>query len=441
MPQNVQQQNTAKVTPAEFLDEYGHKIRGWITQPASVTSSTKSRTKDDNPVPAAMDWGETKSTTSWTPEAKPQETATTAIGWGVTAHEKKDDDNKTAAESMGWDNSKKIDEAKAWDNSADWGAAHEKKADDVQASGGDVDWGNSTAKEDDKTYGEANDATDAIQADNNAYDWSATTPATTTAPTDNTTHDWNSNTAPAQTTVSTKRMTEPVKRRRKKEKPDEEPIAALTAQPVTTAPTKPLDPSKPHLKAYFTTWTQSPSPGTAATFTLPATPAPAVPASYASTANLTHQLQTGAGTPYTHRTSRPRYLDSMSKPYAVFVFKYRSREKLAEILNVDVDKIKQDRQSLTRRMQGLSREQVLELYMRAKAKAGYATDSSLGSSGGESGGEVVVVQDIAVKKREKKVEVVEKKEDVNSSGVGGDKGLTGVVGNWMSEAAAPASGW
>ena len=42
---------------------------------------------------------------------------------------------------------------------------------------------------------------------------------------------------------------------------------------------------------------------------------------------LSHQVQTGKPMAYTHKTASPKYMDSHDKPYAIFVFKYRSRGK------------------------------------------------------------------------------------------------------------------
>lgn len=41
--------------------------------------------------------------------------------------------------------------------------------------------------------------------------------------------------------------------------------------------------------------------------------------------NVTHQVNAGRPTAYYHRQSTPKYLDSHDDPYAVFIFKYRSK--------------------------------------------------------------------------------------------------------------------
>ncbi|RMX98371.1 hypothetical protein D0868_10126 [Hortaea werneckii] len=53
-----------------------------------------------------------------------------------------------------------------------------------------------------------------------------------------------------------------------------------------------------------------------------------------SDAKLT--LTAGKGANYSHRCHRPLYMDTMAEPYAVFSFKYRSKEALEKILKRDV---------------------------------------------------------------------------------------------------------
>jgi len=392
---DAKKQPKSQTAPAQFLDAYGQAFHGWVTLPASVASSANGEVKDDDPVTADTTWGETKSTTSNKPEDKAEEPAT--WDWEVTTTEEKKEDKK-----------------KEEDTSRDPDA-----------------WAIPTPV-DDKPSGDDNK--------NNSNGWSTGDDSTQ----DNNTQSWEITTAPVAAASSTKptktkRTTEPAKRRKKKDKSIEDPKPPSPSS-MPTPPSAPLDPTNPHLKPYFTTWTQSPSATTASTFILPAGPPPTIPESHASTAKITHQLQTGAGIPYTHRTARPHYLDTMAKPYAVFVFKYRSREKLAEILQVDVEKIKLDRVSLRGKMEELSKEQVLEMFMKAKAKAGYATDSSLESSS-ESGEEEVV------REAKKEEVVVEKKKEKDSSKKEEEKGkdkasgpaLHGVEGNWNEAPAGTTS--
>ncbi|EGC43446.1 conserved hypothetical protein [Histoplasma capsulatum var. duboisii H88] len=60
-----------------------------------------------------------------------------------------------------------------------------------------------------------------------------------------------------------------------------------------------------------------------------------VPESVARAESLTHQVQLGPQARYTHRIRTPEYLDTMDKPYAEFIFKYRTAgESLIAILDL-----------------------------------------------------------------------------------------------------------
>nr|POF26100.1 hypothetical protein CFP56_22248 [Quercus suber] len=65
----------------------------------------------------------------------------------------------------------------------------------------------------------------------------------------------------------------------------------------------------------------------------PATPLPCIPVSLQQ--QRTHGVQAGEGAQYEHVTRRPDYLDSMSQPYAVIRFKYRSVDALKKKFNTD----------------------------------------------------------------------------------------------------------
>jgi hypothetical protein len=51
----------------------------------------------------------------------------------------------------------------------------------------------------------------------------------------------------------------------------------------------------------------------------------AIPREIAQRSNLTHQVQGGRPRAYMHKMATPQYMDSHENPYAVFVFKYRSK--------------------------------------------------------------------------------------------------------------------
>ncbi|KAF2278213.1 uncharacterized protein EI97DRAFT_248285 [Westerdykella ornata] len=71
-------------------------------------------------------------------------------------------------------------------------------------------------------------------------------------------------------------------------------------------------------------------------FVLPPEPLPPIPEDKAKKKGLSHQVQPGEGMRYTHAVGRPKYLDGFEKPYAVFRFKYRSREELKRLFGDEV---------------------------------------------------------------------------------------------------------
>jgi hypothetical protein len=128
--------------------------------------------------------------------------------------------------------------------------------------------------------------------------------------------------------------------RKKKDKPatDSKPTSAKTS----LAKPKPVDPSRPFLKPYFSSWQQDPLVSFAedtdeddkgnkvkkrTAYIVPEEPLLQIPQKVAGETQASHQLQAGKGVLYSHRTGRPKYIDRMERPYAVFVFKYRSRGK------------------------------------------------------------------------------------------------------------------
>lgn len=61
----------------------------------------------------------------------------------------------------------------------------------------------------------------------------------------------------------------------------------------------------------------------------PAEPLNYVPSEVARTNRMSHQVYLSQPAEYTHKRASPRYLDDFSRPYAVFIFKYRSKGNAA----------------------------------------------------------------------------------------------------------------
>ncbi|KAL6712018.1 hypothetical protein ACN47E_003061 [Coniothyrium glycines] len=119
---------------------------------------------------------------------------------------------------------------------------------------------------------------------------------------------------------------------------------------VDTSPLEPKPPSKRHTRKSLSKYRQLRTPtlpstshrqfppppsnhtrSPHATHPVPEEPFPAISAAAASEKGIAHQVRAGRGTAYGHAVSRPTYIDSLEKPYAVFRFKYRAAEKLQEM--------------------------------------------------------------------------------------------------------------
>jgi len=82
---------------------------------------------------------------------------------------------------------------------------------------------------------------------------------------------------------------------------------------------------------------------------------PSICSQYAAANGLQVQTKTGKGARYCHRTARPTYLDTMESPYAVFTFKYRTKDVLEKILTTNVEESKE---SAKARIKAMSRSEL-----------------------------------------------------------------------------------
>lgn len=113
----------------------------------------------------------------------------------------------------------------------------------------------------------------------------------------------------------------------------------------------------------------------------PAEPLYSVPVEVAERMNMSHQVHLGQPAEYVHKRASPRYMDDFQSPYAVFVFKYRSKgiftqplkttltDKpsaiLEQLLNI---KLSEPEEEEKRRLQGLTKEELIEQVIRAKVR-------------------------------------------------------------------------
>ena len=130
---------------------------------------------------------------------------------------------------------------------------------------------------------------------------------------------------------------------------------------------------------------QTPIPRTP--YLYPPTQAPHL--SSATLGNRSHGVRAGKGAEYTHATLRPKYLDTMERPYAVFVFEYRSVEKLGEILGRRGEDLRGDMDGVQEEvgmgvLMGLPKQKLVEEVMRARENAGPGGGAGRGAGGDEA---------------------------------------------------------
>ncbi|KAI4101533.1 MAG: hypothetical protein LQ339_005030 [Xanthoria mediterranea] len=93
-------------------------------------------------------------------------------------------------------------------------------------------------------------------------------------------------------------------------------------------------------------------------------------------AETSHHVQRGSPALYQHKTASPRYIDTHDKPYASFIFKYRPKAVLEQILNLtipnsdDVEKAK---------LAHLSKEELIEQVIKTKSQWGSKISPTISS--------------------------------------------------------------
>ncbi|KAI9798909.1 MAG: hypothetical protein M1833_004412 [Piccolia ochrophora] len=89
-----------------------------------------------------------------------------------------------------------------------------------------------------------------------------------------------------------------------------------------------------------------------------------IPEETAMASKTSHQVQVGKTARYLEPTTiKPIYLDDMDAPYAVFVFKYRSRECLEKLLNISID---EDLGARKQRLKSMSKDEIIEEMLKHK---------------------------------------------------------------------------
>lgn len=88
---------------------------------------------------------------------------------------------------------------------------------------------------------------------------------------------------------------------------------------------------------------------------------------------MSHQVRPGRPTTYAHKVSKPKYMDTHKTPYAVFVFQYRDKTIIEEMLQTTIDEPAIDEK---RRLSSLPKSEIIEELLKEKA-ARSASGSSI----------------------------------------------------------------
>ncbi|KAI5197367.1 hypothetical protein E4T39_07328 [Aureobasidium subglaciale] len=114
-------------------------------------------------------------------------------------------------------------------------------------------------------------------------------------------------------------------------------------------------------KPYWNDWNKRPALSgprlTRDLYIAPEEPLPLVPKHAARSKHVEHQVKTGKGAQYLHLCARPEYLDSMKQPYAVFIFKYRSKKFIERKFKVE---IKEEGKNLKAKIADMSKDELAE---------------------------------------------------------------------------------
>ncbi|KAL8772328.1 MAG: hypothetical protein Q9209_002540 [Squamulea sp. 1 TL-2023] len=92
--------------------------------------------------------------------------------------------------------------------------------------------------------------------------------------------------------------------------------------------------------------------------------------------NTPHHIQRGSPALYQHKTASPRYIDTHDKPYASFIFKYRSKAIIEQMLNLTIP----DTDDMEKaKLAHLSKEELIEQVIRTKSQLGSNVSSAVSS--------------------------------------------------------------
>ena len=87
----------------------------------------------------------------------------------------------------------------------------------------------------------------------------------------------------------------------------------------------------------------------------------------------TRRSRSSISTRYSHKVSRPKYMDTHDHPYAVFVFNYRDKDVIEQMVNTSIIEREVDEKQ---RLSALPKSQLVEELMKAKSQQGSSNEAS-----------------------------------------------------------------
>ena len=92
---------------------------------------------------------------------------------------------------------------------------------------------------------------------------------------------------------------------------------------------------------------------------------------------MSHQVRPGRPAAYMHKRNKPKYMDTHTSPYAVFLFKYRDKEIIEHMLKTTITEPEVDEKA---RLASLSKQELIDELVKTKSKLSVVESDSSGQA-------------------------------------------------------------
>ena len=142
--------------------------------------------------------------------------------------------------------------------------------------------------------------------------------------------------------------------------------------------------SQPQPKPYWSHW-RNPNAAIEAEIEEDQAPSPeeheeplySIPTEVAQRNMMSHQVRPGRPAAYTHKSNKPKYMDTLDNPYAVFLFKYRDKEIIEHMLETTITEPEMDEKA---RLASLSKHELIDELIKTKSKLSVIESDSSGQA-------------------------------------------------------------